>query len=104
VLAGELHGFEVLDRQVVVVDAIHRERELRRLGRTPLPFHSVEPPLLRFLLVNDLLAEDPLKPAARGLDRPLVDVAADPTAPELLGHGRRGAGADETVEHQVARV
>ena len=51
-----------------------------------------------------LFDHDRLQPLGRGLDRALVDVAADPAAAEFLGHGGGGAGADETVEDEIIGV
>jgi hypothetical protein len=42
-----------------------------------------------------------LQPLGGRLDRPLVDIAADPAATELLRDGGGGTGADEAVEDKV---
>ena len=44
------------------------------------------------------------QPLARGVDGELAEVGADPLAPELLRHRRRGAGAAEEVGDEIAFV
>src|SRR5690606_646184 len=101
VLARQIDRFVVLDGQVVVVDAPVGEAALSRQRRIAL---AQQLALRRLATFRSLLLHDPLQALGRGLDRALVDVAADPAAAELLRDGSGGTGADEAVEYQVIRI
>ena len=90
VLGRDGLGVLVPEPEVVVVDLVEPERLARR-GRA-----EVEGP--------GLLFHDGGHPLARGLDGPLVDVAADPPTAELLGRPDGRPRADEAVEDEVAGV
>ena len=76
-LAGEFDRFVMLDRQVVVVDAVGREPEL---GRLHAAIRAVQGRLARARR-GRLLADDVHHALRRRLDRALVDVAGDPASP-----------------------
>jgi hypothetical protein len=63
-------------------------------------------PLVLAQVLDDERLEplDPEQPLAGGVDGEPPEVAGDPPAVELLGHGRGGAGPAEAVEDQVAFV
>lgn len=110
VFAGEVDCFVVLNLQVVVIDSKSEEPELRRLRRFVRGFLvAVEQLFLPSDAVGlasgvDLLGDDPAQPFDRGLNRPLVDVTANPPPPQFLRHRRRRARTKKAIEHEIAWV
>src|SRR5690606_14671022 len=100
VLASQVHRLVVLNREAVVVDAPVSKTELCR--RTHIA-SAQQLALRRLAAFGGLLSHDDLQTLGSGLDRTLVDIAADPAATEPLRDGSSGAGTDETVKHDVAR-
>ena len=91
---------ELQDEAAVVGDhgrGLRRAAELRGLPRLALVFAQV----LDDERFDVLDAEQPL---ARGVDGEAPQVAGDPAAVQLLGHGRGGAAAAEAVEDEVVFV
>jgi len=95
----------MLDLEVIVVDAPDREGELGGVGFLVLLLFLEKAALrlrrLCLLAFLELLADDGLQPLRGGLNGALVDIAADPSATELLGYGGGGAGAEEGIENDV---
>ena len=105
VLAGQRHGFVVLDGEVVIVHPVDAEGKrggcdgvrLRHFAAKQIAFGFFR----SFLFLCELIADDGLQAFAGGLDGTLVDVAADPTTTKFLRDGSGRSGADEAVENEV---
>jgi len=52
----------------------------------------------------DLIFNNILQPLGGGLDGALVDISGNPAPAEFLGDDSGSAGADETIQNQIARI
>src|SRR5205807_8800596 len=66
--------------------------------------HAWRSYLPRFWTTNGFTPGDAEQALAGGVDSEASQVAGNPAAVELFGHGGGGAGAAEAVEHEVAFV
>ena len=95
VFAGQVDGFVVLDLQVVVVDTVDCEAQLRGRGGC-LALHARQFLFFAFCFFH-LLLDHALQPFGRGLDRALVDIGGDPAPAQFLGDGGSRTGANEAI-------
>jgi hypothetical protein len=78
-LARQVHGFVVLDLQIVIVDAVNGKRILR--GARRLPFSHVWE---KGLGVEGLLFDHALQTLHRRLNCAFVDIRPNPAAAQFL--------------------
>ena len=95
VLTGQVEGFVVLDLQVVIVDTIDGEIELRWLGLVTFGC-AVREGCDWFTL--DVLLNNSLQAFGCGLNCTFIDVAANPAPTEFLGYSGGCARANKAIK------
>lgn len=103
-LAGQIDGLVMLNGEIIIVDAVDREGQLRRcrfLGSISGGMRVQLPGLAKLL---ELVVDDGLQPPGGCLNGPLVDVAGNPAAAKPLGDGTGRAGADEAIQDEITRI